>query len=112
MLKNGRKYLEIKIEVMTEIQYNKFVDWKEVNILDIANEIGVNIKKARKDKRLTQKELAEKVDISRNYISDIECGRYTPSVEKLLLISTVLEIDLNIFKNDGNTSIWLRKGNS
>ena len=71
----------------------------------IANEIGINIKKARKDKRLTQKELSEKVDISRNYISDIECGRYIPSVEKLLLISTVLEIDLNIFKNDGNTSV-------
>lgn len=73
--------------------------------MDIANEIGANIKKARKDKRLTQKELSEKVDISRNYISDIECGRYIPSVEKLLLISTVLEIDLNIFKNDGNTSV-------
>ncbi|CAM2076581.1 helix-turn-helix domain-containing protein [Clostridium saudiense] len=73
--------------------------------MDIANEIGINIKKARKDKRLTQKELSEKVDISRNYISDIECGRYIPSVEKLLLISTVLEIDLNIFKNDGNTSV-------
>lgn len=73
--------------------------------MDIANEIGINIKKARKDKRLTQKELSEKVDISRNYISDIECGRYIPSVEKLLLISTVLEIDLNIFKNDGNTNI-------
>lgn len=73
--------------------------------MDIANEIGINIKKARKDKRLTQKELSEKVDISRNYISDIECGRYIPSVEKLLLIATVLGIDLNIFKNDGNTSL-------
>ena len=74
--------------------------------MDIANEIGINIKKARKDKRLTQKELSEKVDISRNYISDIECGRYIPSVEKLLLIASVLGIDLNIFKNDGNTSLW------
>ncbi|MDU2492067.1 helix-turn-helix transcriptional regulator [uncultured Clostridium sp.] len=73
--------------------------------MDIANEIGINIKKARKDKRLTQKELSEKVDISRNYISDIECGRYIPSVEKLLLIASVLGIDLNIFKNDGNTSL-------
>lgn len=80
--------------------------------MDIANEIGINIKKARKDKRLTQKELSEKVDISRNYISDIECGRYIPSVEKLLLISTVLEIDLNIFKNDGNTSIQFKERNS
>lgn len=80
--------------------------------MDIANEIGINIKKARKDKRLTQKELSEKVDISRNYISDIECGRYIPSVEKLLLISTVLEIDLNIFKNDGNTSVQFKERNS
>lgn len=71
--------------------------------MDIANEIGINIKKARKNKKLTQKELSKKVDISRNYISDIECGRYIPSVEKLLLIATVLGIDLNIFKNDGNT---------
>lgn len=81
-------------------------------MLDIANEIGINIKKARKDKRLTQKELSEKVDISRNYISDIECGRYIPSVEKLLLISTVLEIDLNMFKNDGNTSVEFWERNS
>lgn len=71
--------------------------------MDIANEIGINIKKARKNKKLTQKELSQKVDISRNYISDIECGRYIPSVEKLLLIATVLGIDLNTFKNDGNT---------
>lgn len=80
--------------------------------MDIANEIGINIKKARKDKRLTQKELSEKVDISRNYISDIECGRYIPSVETLLLISTVLEIDLNMFKNDGITSGKFRERNS
>ena len=73
--------------------------------MDIANKIGVSIKKARKNKRLTQKQLSEKVDTSRNYISDIECGRYIPSVVKLLSISTVLEIDLNIFKNDGNTSV-------
>lgn len=72
--------------------------------MGIANEIGINIKKARKNKKLTQRELSEKVDISRNYISDIECGRYIPSVEKLLLIATALSIDLNIFKNDGNTS--------
>lgn len=71
--------------------------------MSVANEIGLSIKKARKDRRLTQKELSEKINISRNYISDIECGRYVPSVEKLFSIATVLNIDLNIFKNDGNT---------
>lgn len=71
--------------------------------MSVANEIGLSIKKARKDRRLTQKELSEKINISRNYISDIECGRYVPSVEKLISIATVLNIDLNILKNDGNT---------
>ena len=42
--------------------------------MDIANEIGINIKKARKDKRLTQKELSEKVDISTTHMSHIETG--------------------------------------
>lgn len=74
--------------------------------MSVANEIGLSIKKARKDRRLTQKELSEKINISRNYISDIECGRYVPSVEKLISIATVLNIDLNILKNDGNTRCY------
>lgn len=69
----------------------------------ISKEIGKEIKKARENKGLTQQELSSKVEISRNYLSDIECGRYLPSVPKLLSISTELKIDLNIFKNDGNT---------
>ena len=67
------------------------------------NVLGKAIKTARKRKSLTQQGLAKKIKISRNYISDIECGRYTPSVEKLILLADALEIDLNILKNDGNT---------
>lgn len=70
---------------------------------EIAKMLGKSVKIARQQKAFTQLELSEKVNISRNYISDIECGRYIPSVEKLLLLSTVLNIDLNILKNDGNT---------
>lgn len=69
----------------------------------IAREIGNEIKRARKEKGLTQYDLSQKVSISRNYISDIECGRYIPSVELLISLSKELKIDLNLFKNDGNT---------
>lgn len=69
----------------------------------IAKEIGKEVKKAREKIGLTQQELSSKVEISRNYISDIECGRYVPSVEKLLSLAITLKIDLNLFKNDGNT---------
>ena len=70
---------------------------------EFENVLGKVVKMARKRKSLTQQGLAEKINISRNYISDIECGRYIPSVEKLILLADTLGIDLNILKNDGNT---------
>lgn len=69
----------------------------------IAKEIGKEVKRARKESGLTQQNLSQKVSISRNYISDIECGRYVPSVEILISLSKELKIDMNLFKNDGNT---------
>ncbi|WP_143314953.1 helix-turn-helix transcriptional regulator [Clostridium sp. HBUAS56017] len=70
---------------------------------EAGNVLGKAVKEGREKKSLTQQELSEVIDISRNYVSDIECGRYIPSVEKLILLSKVLEIDLNLLKNDGNT---------
>ncbi|WP_081300574.1 helix-turn-helix domain-containing protein [Clostridium beijerinckii] len=70
---------------------------------EVSKILGEVIKKARIKKSLTQQELSEKVNISRNFISDIERGRYTPSTEKLILLAKTLEIDLNLLKNDGNT---------
>lgn len=65
--------------------------------------LGQAVRNAREGKRITQQSLSEEVNISRNYISDIECGRYIPSVEKLIILANQLEIDLNILINDGNT---------
>lgn len=69
----------------------------------IAKEIGKEVKRARKENGLTQKDLSKKISISRSYIADIEGGRYTPSVEILISLSKELKIDMNLFKNDGNT---------
>lgn len=71
--------------------------------IEIASTIGKTIKQARESKKITQQDLSQQVGVSRNYISDIECGRYIPSVETLLSISSILKIDLNVLKNDGNT---------
>ncbi len=57
--------------------------------------IGNEIRKKRKVLNLTQTELAEKIGICRNYISDLENDRYTPSVKTLAKISKVLELDIN-----------------
>lgn len=57
--------------------------------------VGAVIKQKRKEKKLKQNELSEEVGLSRNYISDIENGRYLPSVDALYKLATCLEIDLN-----------------
>lgn len=71
--------------------------------ITVAKEIGKIVKNAREKESLTQQDLSEKVGISRNYVSDIECGRYIPSLEKMILLANALKIDLNLLKNDGNT---------
>lgn len=57
--------------------------------------IGIEIKSKRTEKGYTQDELAAAVGISRNYISDLENERYTPSVKTLSRIAKELEMDLN-----------------
>ena len=55
---------------------------------------GEVIKKIRKDKKLTQGELATKANISRTYLSDVENNRYNPSLETLGDIARALEVDI------------------
>jgi len=57
--------------------------------------LGKRIQKRRKDKGLTQEELAEKIKVSRAYMGFIEQGRNTPSLEVLEKISKVLNIPLS-----------------
>lgn len=67
------------------------------NLLD-KNKIGQLIKSRRKEKKLTQNNISEKTGLSRNYISDIENGRYMPSAESLYKIATCIDLDLNLLK--------------
>lgn len=54
--------------------------------------IGDNIRKYRKMKNLTQKELGDLVGISNTYLSDMEIGRTNPSIKTLKRIAKGLEI--------------------
>lgn len=60
--------------------------------------LGSFIQDKRKEKKVTQHIVSEVTGLSRNYISDIENGRYMPSVETLLKIAIFLDIDLNLLK--------------
>lgn len=49
------------------------------------------IKEIRKEKRLTQKQLAEKISVSRQTISSIETERFTPTARLALVICIALD---------------------
>lgn len=57
--------------------------------------IGFRIKENRQQKKITQEELAELIEISPGFMSLIETGRKRPSLDTLLAICRALEITLN-----------------
>lgn len=62
--------------------------------------IGINIKSERLRKGLSQEELAEKCDLSRNSVSLIETGKMNPTIIRVIDIAKVLETDINILVKD------------
>ncbi len=59
--------------------------------------LGANIKKIRKQKKLSQNQLAEILDFSREHIACIETGKEFISLRKLFLLADVLEIPVKDF---------------
>jgi transcriptional regulator with XRE-family HTH domain len=55
--------------------------------------IGQRIKKIRKQKRLTQEKLAEALEVSTVYISQVENAKTKLNLEMLVNIANILEID-------------------
>ena len=61
--------------------------------------LGQNIKKYREIKNLSQEFLAEKVDLSREYICNIENGKKYVSLRKLFLIADTLDVKFSDLAN-------------
>ena len=52
------------------------------------------------DPRLTQAELAQMVDLSTKYISNVECGFKTPKLNTFVAIANALQCDANQLLSD------------
>lgn len=63
------------------------------------NFLGANIKKYRQAKNFSQEFLAEKVDLSREYITRIENGQKFVSLKKLFLLADALEVKFSDLTN-------------
>lgn len=57
--------------------------------------LGRKIKEARNSLGLTQAELAEKIEVSQNFLGDIERGIKLPGLPKLILLSNTLKLSLD-----------------
>ena len=62
---------------------------------EIIYEIGKKIKTLRKQKGLTQAELAEKINVDSKYISRLETGISVASIATMIKISKALDIQLS-----------------
>jgi len=61
--------------------------------------VRVNVRRVRRERGLTQEELAREVGVSRQTIVNIEQGRYKPSILLALKIAKVLDTDVEtLFK--------------
>lgn len=68
--------------------------------------IGNTIKKIRKENKLTQKELANKIGISEISIRKYEAGQRSPSLEILIKLANVLDIPLiELIGEDPNSDL-------
>lgn len=72
--------------------------------------LGKNIKYFRKKSGLTQVALAEKANISRSYLADVENDRYNASLEVIGKISTALNISISSLL-DEDTDLYRTESN-
>lgn len=62
--------------------------------------VGQNIRVFRLKKKMTQEQLAEKTELSLNYIGMIERGDKIPSLETFIRILNVLEVSADMVLTD------------
>lgn len=60
------------------------------------NHLGAMVRTNRKQQGLTQEQLAEKLNTTKQYVSNFENGRQSCSVDKLVEISVALNCYLDI----------------
>lgn len=80
--------------------------------MDLKRNLGKNIQSYRKLNHITQKKLAELVDVEINSISSIELGKYFPSPENLVKISEALNVslsDLFCFKLENSCEDYIQE---
>ena len=71
--------------------------------------LGTNILNYRKKNNLSQEQLAEKINVTRQTISNWELGETSPNPEQLKLLSKTLKISIDELLDNDVNSILVEK---
>lgn len=58
-------------------------------------QLGMRIRYLRTKRKMSQEDLALESNVTKNYLSDVECGRRNPSVKILSRLAKGLHVDLS-----------------
>jgi transcriptional regulator with XRE-family HTH domain len=62
--------------------------------MDVRERVGLNLQKLRREKGLSQEELADLANIHQTYLSGVERGKRNPTVTVLQRIAVALGADI------------------
>lgn len=62
--------------------------------MDARSRVGRNVQRLRRERELSQEEVAHKAHIHQTYLSGVEGGKRNPSVAVLERIALALEVDI------------------
>ncbi|MBQ7674362.1 MAG: helix-turn-helix transcriptional regulator [Alphaproteobacteria bacterium] len=69
-------------------------------------DFGANLKEIRKNRKLTQKKLAEKINVTESTICRYEANTLTPSYEGLISLAAVLNVPIEyLFSSERKSSV-------
>jgi transcriptional regulator with XRE-family HTH domain len=61
----------------------------------ICDSFGIAVRQLRMYQAISQEELAEKADLNRSYVSEIECGKVVPSIITMDKLAVALNTSLS-----------------
>jgi transcriptional regulator with XRE-family HTH domain len=62
--------------------------------MDVRARVGLNVQRLRREKKLSQEELAHRAAIHQTYLSGVEQGKRNPTITVLQRIAQALEADI------------------
>lgn len=98
-----------KIDIHQQLQKNKGEESQkkyQEEAMAESSKVGKKIKDLRQERNLSQYKLAEKADVSQSFLSALEAGKKSPTVETLEKICRALGISLSEFFSRGNPRLF------